>query len=117
MMRRTWRTEGRWLNEPDISAWVAQSRLNLMGALPDHAAQPSVQTALTRYLTHVKAAIEQLERLEGSSSSRGTGAAESARDLEVQTYRDFTGRATARSHESLAAKRALDRGESGGTPL
>ena len=25
-MSRTWRTEGRWLSEPDVSAWVAASR-------------------------------------------------------------------------------------------
>jgi hypothetical protein len=46
MMSRTWRTEGRWLSEPDLSAWVAKSRLNLLRALPDHAAEPSVQGAV-----------------------------------------------------------------------
>ena len=30
MMSRTWRTEARWLNEPDVSTWVAKSRLNLL---------------------------------------------------------------------------------------
>ena len=60
MMSRTWRTEGRWLGEPDLSAWAAGSRLNLMRALPDHAAEPSVQTAVTRYLTHVTAAVQRL---------------------------------------------------------
>ena len=35
MMSRTWRTEARWLTEPDLSAWIAQSRLNLLRALPD----------------------------------------------------------------------------------
>jgi hypothetical protein len=45
MMSRTWSTEGRWLSEPDLSAWAAQSRLNLLCALPDHAEEPSVQTA------------------------------------------------------------------------
>ena len=66
MMSRTWRTEGRWLSEPDLSAWVAKSRLNLLRALPDHAAEPSVQGAVTRYLTHVSAAIERLKQLEES---------------------------------------------------
>jgi hypothetical protein len=42
MVSRTWRTEARWLSEPDLSTWVAQSRLNLLRALPDHAAEPSV---------------------------------------------------------------------------
>jgi NAD(P)-binding Rossmann-like domain len=62
MMSRTWRTEGRWLSEPDLSAWVAKSRLNLLRALPDHASEPSVQTSVKRYLTHVGAAVERLGR-------------------------------------------------------
>jgi hypothetical protein len=60
MTSRTWRTEGRWFSEPDLAAWVADSRLNLLRALPDYAAEPSVQAAVTRYLTHVSAAIERL---------------------------------------------------------
>ena len=50
MMSRTWRTEGRWLSEPDLSAWIAKSRLNLLRALPDHAAEPDVQDVVKRYL-------------------------------------------------------------------
>ena len=68
MVNRTWRTEGRWLTEPDLSAWVAKSRLNLLRALPDHAAEPSVQAAVKRYLAHVGTAIERLKQLDGSSS-------------------------------------------------
>ena len=68
MMRRTWRTEALWLTEPDLSAWVAKSRLNLLRALPDHAAEPSVQAAVKRYLAHVGTAIERLKQLDGSSS-------------------------------------------------
>ena len=60
MMSRTWTTEQRWLSEPDVSSWIAQSRLNLLRALPEHVAEPAVQTALQRYLTHVGAAIERL---------------------------------------------------------
>ncbi len=71
MMSRTWRTEGRWLSEPDLSAWVARSRLNLLGALPDHAEEPSVQTAVKRYLTHVSAAVERLKQLDGSRARTG----------------------------------------------
>jgi hypothetical protein len=63
MMRRTWRTERRWLTESDLAGWVAQSRLNLLRALPDHVAEPSVQVALDRFLTHVGTAIERLEEL------------------------------------------------------
>ena len=68
MMSRSWRTEGRWLSEPDVSAWVAASRLNLLRALPDHAARPSVQPAVNRFLTHVNAATERLKHLARPSS-------------------------------------------------
>ena len=68
MMSRSWRTEGRWLSEPDVSAWVAASRLNLLRALPDHAAEQSVQPAVKRFLTHVNAATERLKHLAGPSS-------------------------------------------------
>jgi NAD(P)-binding Rossmann-like domain len=66
MISRTWRTEGRWLSEPDVSAWVAQSRLNLLGALPDHLDEPSVEEAIKRYLTNVRPAIQRLTQLDGS---------------------------------------------------
>jgi hypothetical protein len=66
MVSRTWRTEGRWLSEPDVSAWVAESRLNLLGALPDHVDEPSVQEAIKRYLTNVRPAIQRLTQLDGS---------------------------------------------------
>jgi hypothetical protein len=62
MISRTWRTEGRWLSEPDVSGWVAKSRLNLLRALPQHAAEPSVRAVVKRYLTHVGAAIERLKQ-------------------------------------------------------
>jgi len=66
MMSRTWRTEARWLSEPDVAAWVAASRLNLIGALPDHANEPSVHAAVKRYLTYVKAAVDRLGSVQGS---------------------------------------------------
>jgi hypothetical protein len=66
MVSRTWRTEGRWLTEPDVSAWVAESRLNLLRALPDHLDEPPVQEAIKRYLTNVRPAIERLTQLDGS---------------------------------------------------
>ena len=68
MMSRSWRTEGRWLSEPDVSAWVAASRLNLLRALPDHAAEQSVRPAVKRFLTHVNAATERLRHLAGPGS-------------------------------------------------
>jgi hypothetical protein len=68
LMRSTWKSEGRWLREPDVSAWVAESRLNLLRALPAHSNEPAVQTAVTRYLTHVGAAVERLKQLDGATS-------------------------------------------------
>jgi hypothetical protein len=65
LMRLTWTTEYKWLSEPELSAWVSQSRLNLLRTLPDHAAEPSVQTSIQRYLTHVGPAIERLGQLDG----------------------------------------------------
>ncbi|MET0521106.1 MAG: NAD(P)-binding protein [Jiangellaceae bacterium] len=59
MMRRTWRTEGDWLGEPDLAAWVADSRLNLLRGLADHASEPRMQAALERYLKYVGAAVER----------------------------------------------------------
>ena len=74
MVSRTWRTERRWLSEPDVSSWMADSRLNLLRALPDHAAKPQANTALERYLTHVGAAIELLQQLDGSDRPGTVGA-------------------------------------------
>jgi hypothetical protein len=65
LMGLTFATEFRWLGEPDLSAWIAQSRLNLLRALPDHAAEPAVQTAVQRYVKHVGPAIERLRQLDG----------------------------------------------------
>jgi len=66
LMRVTWTAEYRWLREPELSAWVARSRLNLLRALPDHATEPAVQTSLQRFLTHVRPAIERLAQLDGA---------------------------------------------------
>jgi hypothetical protein len=74
MMSRTWRTERRWLSEPEVAAWLAKSRLNLLRALPDHLAEPPVQVAVQRFLTQVGAAIERLEQIDGSGSSGPAGA-------------------------------------------
>jgi hypothetical protein len=67
MMTRTWTTERQWLSEPDLAAWLAGNRLNLVRALPDHAAEPAVQEALKLYLTNVEPAIERLKTLDGAS--------------------------------------------------
>ncbi|HYG92293.1 MAG TPA: NAD(P)-binding protein [Nocardioides sp.] len=63
VLARTWRTEGRWLREPDVAAWVGASRLNLLQALPAHQHEPAAQAAVTRYLTHVGDAIDRLPEL------------------------------------------------------
>jgi len=68
MVSRTWKAEGRWLSESDVSGWVAESRLNLVRDLPDHAAEPSVQAAIKRYLTNVTAAVERLDELDRPKS-------------------------------------------------
>jgi hypothetical protein len=73
MMGSTWRTEGLWMSEPDVAAWVAESRLNVVRALPEHAAEPSVQAAVERYLTHLNGAIERLSELDCHRSESGTG--------------------------------------------
>ena len=63
LMRLTWVSEYRWLGEPELAAWVARSRLNLLRALPEHAAEPAVQVSLKRFFTHVRPAIERLGQL------------------------------------------------------
>ena len=65
LSRRTWQIEQRWLREPDVAGWVAESRLNLLRGLPDHAADPPVQAAIERFLTYVGPAIERLGELDG----------------------------------------------------
>jgi hypothetical protein len=83
MVSRTWKTEGRWLREPDVSEWVAQSRLNLLRALPDHIDEPLAQAAVKRYLTHVGPAVERLTQLE-RTRSRTTRPSRPVRDTELQ---------------------------------
>ena len=68
LMSRTWRTEACWLSEPDVSAWVAQSRLNLLRGIPERMDEPAVQNAVRRYLTYVGPAIQRLRELDASSA-------------------------------------------------
>ena len=70
MMSRGWRTEERWTSDPDLVTWAAQSRLNLVRALPEHAAEPAVQAAVTRYLTHLAAAVARMTELDDSTDER-----------------------------------------------
>ncbi len=70
-MSCTWMAAERWLHESDLLEWLAGCRLDLLRALPDHAAEPSVQAAATRYLTHLGAAMERVAQLDGSGSRTG----------------------------------------------
>jgi hypothetical protein len=65
---RTWQIEQRWLREPDVAGWIAESRVNLLRGLPDHGADPPVKAAIERFLTYVGAAIERLRELAGQRS-------------------------------------------------
>jgi len=69
MTRRTWEVERRWPGEPDVWGWVSKSRLNLLRALPDHAAESSVKQALERFVAHVGEADSQLSLFETPYSS------------------------------------------------
>ena len=69
LMGTTWAAEYRWMSEPDLAAWIAQSRLNLLRALPDHAGEPAVRASLGRYLANVGPAVERLRQLDGASAA------------------------------------------------
>lgn len=68
LVSRTWRTEGRWLRESDVSAWMGQSRLNLLRGVQQRAEQPSVQDSIRRYVSNVGPAVERLRQLEESAA-------------------------------------------------
>ena len=87
MMTRTWRTAQQWLSEADLSAWLAESRLNLLRALPDHLAEPPVQEALKRYATHVGAAIERLDQFDGAAGRASRMPARPVRPRSVTAQR------------------------------
>jgi hypothetical protein len=64
LMAITWATEYGWMKKPDVAGWVANTRLNLLRALPEHAGEPDVQASLKRYLTNVGPAVERLRQLD-----------------------------------------------------
>ncbi len=64
MSRRTFQVEQRWLEQPDVAEWVAQSRLNLLRGLPDRLDEPVARAAVERFVTHIAPAIERLQQLE-----------------------------------------------------
>ena len=76
MTSRTWEAERRWSAEPEVASWVARSRLNLLGGLAAHAAEPLVRDAVRRYVTHVGEAVRRLT---------GPGYAAGARPAQADT--------------------------------
>ena len=63
MNARTWATEGIWLGEPDLGAWIASSRLNILRDLGKHQDEPAVRASLKLFLSSIGGAIENAPRL------------------------------------------------------
>ncbi len=61
------RTEMQW-QDPDTSAWVESSRLNLVGALTRHPDQAAVEALQGRFLAAVFPALESFERLAANAT-------------------------------------------------
>jgi len=57
------RAQDAWLREPDLVAWLQQSRLDVARGLADHMADPRVQSALRRYAANAEPAVANLEKL------------------------------------------------------
>ncbi|MFI5307302.1 MAG: hypothetical protein ACHQ53_08120 [Polyangiales bacterium] len=57
------RADRAWAAQPDIAAWLERSRLNASRGLLDHANEVRVQDAFARFRTHVKAGLQNLEKL------------------------------------------------------
>jgi hypothetical protein len=55
--------EALWQTEPDIAAWVDQSRLNLFQGLSERLADVDVQRAYERFAGGQEAALTNLDRL------------------------------------------------------
>lgn len=62
-MLRGLRSELIWARDPDIRAWLEESRLNIGRGLGDRAADPRVRSARTRLRDHYEAALANLDRL------------------------------------------------------
>lgn len=79
MTARTWNAERRWAGDPELSAWVAGSRLNLLRGLADHGSEPHVRDAVRRYVAHVGEAVSRLSALDRASRARPVEATPSGR--------------------------------------
>lgn len=63
MFTRTWATEGGWLAEPDLTAWVGGTRLNVLRDLARRQGDDEVRAATGRFLGSVLPALENAGRL------------------------------------------------------
>jgi hypothetical protein len=52
-----------WSAEPDLTAWLERSRLNVARGALDHVADPRMQSALARLAENLQPAVDNLERL------------------------------------------------------
>ena len=60
------RAESTWMSDPEVSAWMARSRLNAARGLADHMDDPLMQDALARFVANAEPATANLERLSAS---------------------------------------------------
>ena len=60
-----------WTAEPDLSAWVESSRLNIFRGVLDHADEPRMLQALERFGLHVKAGMTRVVELSGQAVPTG----------------------------------------------
>jgi|1186.fasta_scaffold18100_3 hypothetical protein len=65
-MRITLEVTGVWNTEPDVEAWLENSRTNITRGFLRQVADPRMQAALTRQITFTEPAIENLTRLEST---------------------------------------------------
>lgn len=68
MLVRTWRAAALWKDEPDLSAWVQQCRLNLTAALSGHRDEPEVRESLDRLGQNIGAAIDRFADVTNSAA-------------------------------------------------
>ena len=62
-----------WRLEPDVTAWLRQSRLNALRGLEAHQHDPAVRTALLRMRDALPAALANLARLSNGGDPRRAG--------------------------------------------
>jgi hypothetical protein len=55
--------ESTWMRDPDMARWLERSRLNAARGIGDHLADPSVQSALTRFAANAEPAMDRLGTL------------------------------------------------------